>query len=105
MLTRRSAHVRPGRRFNAVDGTPPYAEPSPPARAPVDPRALRRKLMWRIVPLVFVLYLVAYLDRANLAFVENEMREDLGFSKGVFGVGVGVFYVGYLLLEIPGALI
>jgi ACS family tartrate transporter-like MFS transporter len=71
----------------------------------VNPRSLRRKLMARIVPLVFVLYLVAYLDRANVAFVENEMRDDLGFSPGVFGIGVGVFFVGYLLLEIPGALI
>jgi ACS family tartrate transporter-like MFS transporter len=71
----------------------------------VDPRALRRKLMWRIVPLVFVLYFVAYLDRANVAFVENEMRDGLHFSPGVFGIGVGVFFVGYLLLEIPGALI
>jgi ACS family tartrate transporter-like MFS transporter len=61
--------------------------------------------MWRIVPLVFVLYLVSYLDRANVAFVENEMRDGLGFSPGVFGTGVGLFYVGYLLLEIPGALI
>jgi ACS family tartrate transporter-like MFS transporter len=61
--------------------------------------------MWRIVPLVFVLYLVSYLDRANVAFVENEMREDLHFSPSVFGLGVGVFFVGYLLLEVPGALI
>jgi ACS family tartrate transporter-like MFS transporter len=71
----------------------------------VDPRALRVKLMWRIVPLVFVLYLIAYLDRANIAFVENEMREGLDFSPSVFGNGVGIFYVGYLLLEIPGALL
>jgi ACS family tartrate transporter-like MFS transporter len=71
----------------------------------VEPRALRRKLMWRIVPLVFLLYLVAYLDRANLAFVQKEMTSALGFSPSVFGNGVGVFFVGYLLLEIPGALL
>jgi ACS family tartrate transporter-like MFS transporter len=88
-----------------VEAAPPAAEPSPSGNVTVDRRALRRKLMWRIVPLVFVLYLVAYLDRANVAFVENEMRDALGFSPGVFGIGVGVFYVGYLLLEIPGALI
>ncbi len=75
------------------------------AAAPPDVRALRRKLMWRIVPLVFVLYLVAYLDRANIAFVENEMRADLDFTPADFGNGVGLFFVGYLLLEIPGALI
>jgi ACS family tartrate transporter-like MFS transporter len=62
-------------------------------------------LMWRIVPLIFVLYLIAYLDRANVAFVETEMREGLSLSPSVFGMGVGFFYVGYLLLEVPGALI
>src|SRR6185437_1212677 len=71
----------------------------------VEPRGLRRKLMWRIVPLVFVLYIISYLDRANVAFVQDEMRDGLGFSNSVFGQGVGIFFVGYLLLEIPGALI
>jgi ACS family tartrate transporter-like MFS transporter len=61
--------------------------------------------MRRIVPFVFVLYLVAYLDRANVAFVETEMRKALDFSATVFGNGVALFFVGYLLLEIPGALI
>jgi ACS family tartrate transporter-like MFS transporter len=90
---------------NAEESMPPTAEPSPSGSVAVDPRALRRKLMWRIVPLVFVLYLVAYLDRANVAFVETEMRKGLDFSSSVFGIGVGVFFVGYLLLEIPGALL
>ncbi len=88
-----------------MDAAPPAAAVSPATTSAVDPRALRRKLMWRIVPLVFVLYFISYLDRANVAFVENEMRGDLHFSPKVFGIGVGVFFVGYLLLEIPGALI
>jgi ACS family tartrate transporter-like MFS transporter len=71
----------------------------------VDPRGVRRKLMWRIVPLVFVLYIISYLDRANVAFVQDKMSDDLGFSHTVFGEGVSFFYVGYLLLEIPGALL
>src|SRR5215469_12014998 len=61
--------------------------------------------MWRIVPLVFVLYIISYLDRANVAFVQDKMRDDLGFSNSVFGEGVSFFFVGYLLLEIPGALL
>jgi ACS family tartrate transporter-like MFS transporter len=88
-----------------VDAAPPAAAVFPAATIAVDPHALRRKLMWRIVPLVFVLYFISYLDRANVAFVEYEMRGDLHFSPKVFGIGVGVFFVGYLLLEIPGALI
>ncbi len=65
----------------------------------------RRKIARRILPFVFVLYIIAYLDRANVAFVSAPMRAELGFSEAVYGFGAGVFFVGYVLLEIPGALI
>jgi ACS family tartrate transporter-like MFS transporter len=64
-----------------------------------------RKIRWRILPLVFVIYVVAFLDRANVAYAKLTMSADLGFSEAVYGFGAGVFFVGYLLLEIPGALI
>ena len=66
---------------------------------------LRRKVALRILPLVVVLYIVSYLDRANVAFAKLRMGEALGFSEGVFGFGIGVFFIGYLFLEIPGALL
>src|SRR5262245_14403453 len=65
----------------------------------------RRKIFRRIVPFLFVLYIIAYLDRANVAFAKLPMSADLGFSEAVFGLGAGIFYAGYILLEIPGALI
>src|SRR5437763_11436056 len=71
----------------------------------VDPAVVRRKVWWRIVPLLFVLYIVAYLDRANLSFAKLEMCDALKFSPAVYGWGVGIFFVGYLLLEIPGAIL
>lgn len=73
----------------------------------VDPRVVRRKVAWRIVPLIFVLYLVAYLDRANVGFAKLRMKESLEWlSDPVFGWGAGFFFFsGYLLLEIPGALL
>jgi ACS family tartrate transporter-like MFS transporter len=71
----------------------------------VDATALRRKVAWRILPLVVVLYIVSYLDRANVAFAKLRMASALGFSDGVFGFGIGVFFIGYLFLEIPGALL
>ncbi|HEX3148450.1 MAG TPA: MFS transporter [Gemmataceae bacterium] len=72
-----------------------------------DSRAwsVRRKVAWRLLPLIFVLYVVAYLDRANLSFARRQMMADLEFSNIVYGWGVGIFFVGYLLLEIPGALL
>src|SRR6266511_17785 len=73
--------------------------------APVSASTVRMKIAWRILPFVFVLYIVSYLDRANVAFAKIPMSEELHFSEAVFGFGAGIFFVGYLLLEIPGALL
>jgi ACS family tartrate transporter-like MFS transporter len=71
----------------------------------VDPHVVRRKVARRILPLIFVLYVIAYLDRANAGFAKLKMGQALGFSEEVFGWAFGIFFVGYLLLEIPGALL
>ena len=71
----------------------------------VDFSAVRRKVAWRVLPLVFLLYIVAYLDRANVGFAKLRMANDLKFSEEVFGLGIGIFFIGYLILEIPGALL
>jgi len=71
----------------------------------VDSVALRRKVAWRVLPLVFLLYIVAYLDRANVGFAKLRMAKDLNFSDEVYGLGIGIFFIGYLVLEIPGALL
>src|SRR5271170_5570200 len=72
--------------------------------ADVEARA-RRRIAWRLLPFVFLLYLVAFLDRVNVGYAGLEMSHDLGFSDRVFGFGAGIFFVGYFLFEIPGALI
>jgi ACS family tartrate transporter-like MFS transporter len=64
-----------------------------------------RKIRWRIQPLVFLLFLVSWLDRANVAYAKTTMSADLGFSEAVYGLGAGLFFLGYVLLEVPGALI
>src|SRR4029077_11368471 len=63
------------------------------------------RIAWRLLPLAFVLYVVAYIDRTNVSFAGLRMNADLGFSDAVFGLGIGIFYVTYVLFEIPGALI
>lgn len=74
-------------------------------RPAVEVRRLRMKVALRILPLVIVLYIIAYLDRANIAFAKLRMKDALGFSDDVFGFGIGIFFIGYLFLEIPGALL
>ena len=66
----------------------------------VERRTLRR-ITWRIVPFIMVLYFIAYIDRVNIGFASLTMNRDLGFSPAVFGFGAGVFFVGYFLFEVP----
>jgi hypothetical protein len=63
----------------------------------------RRRIAWRLLPFVFLLHLVAFLDRANVSFAALKMNLDLGFSDRVYGLGVAMFFVGYVLFEVPGA--
>jgi len=65
----------------------------------------RRRIARRLLPFVFLLYIIAFLDRVNVAYAALQMTRALGFSAEVFGFGAGIFFVGYFLLEIPGALL
>src|SRR5438874_10761355 len=65
----------------------------------------RRRIACRILPFVFLLYVVNYIDRVNVSFANLRMSTDLGFSDRVYGLGVGMFYTPYVLFEIPGAVI
>ncbi|MDR5835803.1 MFS transporter [Caballeronia sp. LZ034LL] len=64
-----------------------------------------RKLMWRIIPLVMLLYFVSFLDRVNIGFAALTMNRDIGLSPAAFGLGGGLFFIGYFLFEVPSNLI
>ena len=65
----------------------------------------RRRIAWRLLPFLFVLFVIAFLDRVNVSYAGLEMTRDLSFSGTVFGFGSGIFFIGYLIFEIPGCLI
>lgn len=67
--------------------------------------ALYRKLDWRLLPLLLAGYMFAYLDRINIGFAKLHMQSDLGFSDAAYGLGAGIFFVGYVLFEIPSNLL
>jgi MFS transporter, ACS family, tartrate transporter len=63
------------------------------------------KIAWRILPLILVAYCVAYIDRSNIAVAALTMNRDLGLSAFIYGLGAGIFFVGYFIFEIPSNLI
>ncbi|MFL6332270.1 MAG: MFS transporter [Pyrinomonadaceae bacterium] len=65
----------------------------------------RRRVTRRLMPYLFLLYVIAYLDRVNVGYATLEMTHDLAFTPEVYGFGAGVFFVGYFLLEIPGTIL
>nr|WP_321921649.1 MFS transporter [Paraburkholderia guartelaensis] len=64
-----------------------------------------RKLMWRIIPFVMLLYFVSFLDRVNVGFAAMTMNKAIGLSPTAFGLGGGLFFIGYFLFEVPSNLI
>ena len=64
-----------------------------------------RAVSQRLIPFLFVLYVVSYLDRVNVAFAALEMNRDLGLSPAGYGFGAGIFFIGYSLFEVPSNLI
>ncbi len=64
----------------------------------------RRRIALRILPYLFFLYIIAYLDRVNVSYAALQMKSALNFTDAVLGFGAGIFFIGYFILEIPGAL-
>jgi len=69
-----------------------------------DTSALYNKINWRLLPFLLTCYLFAYLDRVNIGFAKLQMQGDLSFSDAAYGVGAGIFFIGYVLFEIPSNL-
>ncbi|QGZ29318.1 MFS transporter [Stutzerimonas stutzeri] len=68
-------------------------------------RRLYRKIAWRLIPFLCLCYLAAYLDRINVGFAKLQMADQLQLSDAAFGLGAGLFFVGYILFEVPSNLV
>ena len=67
--------------------------------------ATYKKVGWRLIPFLLLCYVVAYLDRVNVGFAKLQMLQDLQFSDTVYGLGAGIFFIGYFLFEVPSNVI
>ena len=65
----------------------------------------RSRIAWRLLPFLFLLYVANYLDRTNISYAMLGMKGDLGMTDSVFGTASGIFFIGYLALQIPGAIL
>jgi MFS family permease len=79
-----------------------YAAPNTAPVSAAD--ALYRRIGWRVMPVLFAAYIIAYVDRVNVSFAELQMMGDLKFSESVYGLGAGIFFLGYFLFEVPSNL-
>lgn len=80
------------------------AVPADNAASTGDER-LYAKITWRIIPFFCLCFLAAYIDRTNVGIAKLQMSKDLGFSEAIYGLGVTLFFVGYILFEVPSNLI
>jgi len=71
----------------------------------IDGDRVISKAMWRLIPFIFVCYVVSYLDRINVGFAALTMNQDLGLTATQFGWGAGLFFIGYFSFEIPSNLL
>ena len=78
----------------------------PPRHGPIDAESLvYHKVARRLIPFLFLLFLVAFIDRVNIGFAKLQMSGDLGLSDQVYGMGAGIFFLGYFLFEVPSNMI
>jgi sugar phosphate permease len=93
----------------AVSSDQPEPEPSPesppsPPPAPIDDDALMRRITWRLLPYISFLYMLCFLDRINLSNVHGSIRADLDMSENDYSLAASIFFVGYILCELPSNL-
>jgi sugar phosphate permease len=82
---------------------PRRGEPASPGLTGAD--AVYRKVSLRLIPLLFICYIAAYLDRVNVGFAKLQMQDALRFSESVYGLGAGIFFIGYFLFEVPSNIV
>jgi D-galactonate transporter len=73
--------------------------------APSSEASVYSKITWRIMPFLFLCYVLAYVDRVNVGFAKLQMQQDLGMSDSVYGLGAGIFFIGYFIFEVPANMV
>jgi sugar phosphate permease len=84
-----------------MDRTPKQYLPGLTVNTTDGADAVFRKVLWRLLPFLFLAYVINTIDRANVAFAKLRMAEDIALTDAAYGIGAGIFYLGYILFEVP----
>jgi MFS family permease len=84
-----------------MERTPKQYLPGLTAPTTARGNAVFRKVLWRLLPFLFLGYVINTIDRANVAFAKLRMTEDIALTDAAYGIGAGIFYLGYILFEVP----
>lgn len=85
--------------------TATLASPAAPSAAASELDTTYRKIIWRLIPFLMVLWILAWIDRVNIGFVKLTMLDDLKWSEAIYGLGAGIFFLGYFFFEVPSNLL
>ena len=90
---------------SVMTGAPGALESLPPAELAQQRNEAYRKITVRLIPFLVFLFILAWIDRVNVGFAKLQMLQDLQFSEAVYGLGAGIFFIGYFLFEVPSNLL
>ncbi|WP_066738249.1 MFS transporter [Cupriavidus sp. D384] len=90
---------------SVMSGAPGALESLPPAQLAQQRSEAYRKITVRLIPFLVFLFILAWIDRVNVGFAKLQMLQDLQFSEAVYGLGAGIFFIGYFLFEVPSNLL
>ena len=79
------------------------SQPLPPSADAIE--SVYSKVSRRIIPLLLIAYMIAFLDRINIGYAQLQMKQTLPFGDAVYGLGAGIFFLGYFLFEVPSNLL
>ena len=89
--------------MSTTAATTERSQPLPPNADAVE--SIYSKVSWRIIPILLISYMIAYLDRINIGYAQLQMKQTLPFGDAVYGIGAGIFFLGYFLFEVPSNLL
>lgn len=90
---------------SVMTGAPRAMDNLPPAQLAQQRNEAYRKITVRLIPFLVFLFVLAWIDRVNVGFAKLQMLQDLQFSEAVYGLGAGIFFIGYFLFEVPSNLL